>query len=100
MRFETQPEIYKSFLRILHTYHEEHHTIKDVYDQVANLFHSHLDLLSEFKQFLPDTTSNDSPPSRPRRIKSVCISTFPPFPLSLSILFLPSLSPPPSCCIS
>mmetsp|Transcript_41164 Transcript_41164/g.63431 ORF Transcript_41164/g.63431 Transcript_41164/m.63431 type:complete len:860 (-) Transcript_41164:67-2646(-) len=57
LRFESKPEIYKSFLRILHTFHEEHHTIKDVYEQVATLFRSHPDLLSEFKQFLPDKSA-------------------------------------------
>lgn len=57
VRFESQPEIYKSFLRILHTFHEEHHTIKDVYDQVADLFCDHKDLLDEFKQFLPEKSS-------------------------------------------
>jgi paired amphipathic helix protein Sin3a len=41
-------------LEILHAYHRENHTIKDVYDQVATLFHNHTDLLEEFTQFLPD----------------------------------------------
>jgi hypothetical protein len=36
-RFSNQPQIYKSFLEILHTYHKEQHTIKDVYDQVRPL---------------------------------------------------------------
>ena len=49
-----QERIYKAFLEILHTYHKEQHTIKDVYDQVANLFQNHPDLLEEFTQFLPD----------------------------------------------
>jgi paired amphipathic helix protein Sin3a len=53
-RFALQPHIYKAFLEILHTYHKEQHTIKDVYDQVANLFANHPDLLDEFTQFLPD----------------------------------------------
>lgn len=38
MRFALQPQIYKAFLEILHTYHKEQHTIKDVYEQVAQLF--------------------------------------------------------------
>lgn len=38
MRFALQPQIYKAFLEILHTYHKEQHTIKDVYEQVAHLF--------------------------------------------------------------
>jgi histone deacetylase complex regulatory component SIN3 len=33
-RFQMQPTVYKSFLDILHAYHKEQHTIKDVYDQV------------------------------------------------------------------
>lgn len=58
-RFNTQPEVYKAFLEILHTYHKEQHTIKDVFDQVAKLFANHSDLLEEFTQFLPD---NPGPP--------------------------------------
>jgi paired amphipathic helix protein Sin3a len=54
VRFAGQPPIYKAFLEILHTYHKEQHTIKDVYEQVAQLFQSHTDLLDEFQQFLPD----------------------------------------------
>jgi histone deacetylase complex regulatory component SIN3 len=38
MRFLHQPQIYKNFLEILHTFHREQHTIKDVYEQVAYLF--------------------------------------------------------------
>lgn len=53
-RFALQPQVYKSFLKILHTYHQEQHTIKDVYEHVAVLFAKHPDLLEEFTQFLPD----------------------------------------------
>eukprot|EP01117_Protostelium_nocturnum_P014921 TRINITY_DN5733_c0_g1_i1.p1 TRINITY_DN5733_c0_g1~~TRINITY_DN5733_c0_g1_i1.p1 ORF type:complete len:1288 (-),score=467.49 TRINITY_DN5733_c0_g1_i1:104-3967(-) len=53
-RFVTQPHVYKAFLKILHTYHQEQHTIKDVYEHVALLFAKHQDLLEEFTQFLPD----------------------------------------------
>jgi len=71
VRFELKPEIYKSFLRILHTYHEEHHTITDVYEQVAKLFEMHPDLLQEFKAFLPDSTPRETyASSRPRRTKA------------------------------
>ena len=62
MRFENEPDVYRNFLRILHTYHEEH-TIKDVYSQVEKLFADHQDLLVEFKQFLPDSPV---PPSNNR----------------------------------
>lgn len=41
LRFASQPQIYKAFLEILHTYHKEQHTIKDVYAQVATLFQHH-----------------------------------------------------------
>ena len=60
MRFVHQPHTYKSFLEILHTFHREQHTIKDVYDQVATLFHDHPDLLEEFSQFLPDPQANQN----------------------------------------
>mgnify|MGYP001123708163 FL=1 len=59
-RFSSQPDIYKNFLEILHTYQREQKSIKEVYDQVAQLFRSHSDLLSEFSQFLPDTSSPSS----------------------------------------
>jgi histone deacetylase complex regulatory component SIN3 len=73
MRFALQPHIYKAFLEILHTYHKEQHTIKvgyfpvfsfykDVYEQVANLFRNHQDLLDEFTQFLPDPVAAQPPP--------------------------------------
>jgi paired amphipathic helix protein Sin3a len=52
-RFSDQPETYKSFLDILHTYQKEQTTIKKVYEQVATLFKDHADLLDEFTQFLP-----------------------------------------------
>lgn len=59
-RFQHQPTVYKSFLDILHAYHKEQHTIKDVYDQVATLFANHPDLLEEFTQFLPDPVANNN----------------------------------------
>eukprot|EP01116_Phalansterium_solitarium_P019014 TRINITY_DN5195_c0_g1_i1.p1 TRINITY_DN5195_c0_g1~~TRINITY_DN5195_c0_g1_i1.p1 ORF type:complete len:1266 (+),score=480.31 TRINITY_DN5195_c0_g1_i1:73-3870(+) len=61
MRFSNQPQTYKQFLEILHTYHKEQHTIKDVYEQVAKLFASHADLLDEFTQFLPDPMAQAPP---------------------------------------
>ena len=53
-RFAKQPETYKAFLEILHTYQKEQKTIKEVYEQVSTLFKNHSDLLGEFSQFLPD----------------------------------------------
>lgn len=72
-RFQGQPEKYKRFLEILHTYQKEQRTLKDsagigsgvkhlteqeVYSQVAKLFENQSDLLAEFGQFLPDATSH------------------------------------------
>ncbi len=53
-RFSAQPEIYQSFLEILHTYQKEQRSIGEVYGQVATLFRAHADLLDEFSQFLPE----------------------------------------------
>ncbi|CAH1169902.1 unnamed protein product [Phaedon cochleariae] len=78
-RFQGQPEKYKKFLEILHTYQKEQRTLKEsstvatgmkhlteqeVYSQVAKLFENQSDLLAEFGQFLPDATShiNQVPP--------------------------------------
>lgn len=71
-RFQGQPEKYKRFLEILHTYQKEQRTLKEastgiggkqlteqeVYSQVAKLFENQSDLLAEFGQFLPDATSH------------------------------------------
>jgi len=70
-RFQGQPDIYKSFLDILHKYQKEQKNIKDsngtytptlseseVYSQVARLFQRDDDLLREFGQFLPDANGN------------------------------------------
>ncbi|XP_063217594.1 paired amphipathic helix protein Sin3b isoform X4 [Bacillus rossius redtenbacheri] len=72
-RFQGQPDKYKRFLEILHTYQKEQRTAKDgtpnpgkhlteaeVYSQVAKLFEHQEDLLAEFGQFLPDATSHQS----------------------------------------
>ena len=53
-RFAKQPETYKAFLEILHTYQKEQRSIKDVLEQVSQLFADHSDLLQEFTYFLPD----------------------------------------------
>ncbi|XP_035991900.1 paired amphipathic helix protein Sin3a [Fundulus heteroclitus] len=80
-RFQGQPDIYKAFLEILHTYQKEQRNAKEaggnytpalteqeVYTQVARLFKNQEDLLSEFGQFLPDANSSmllgKSPPDR------------------------------------
>lgn len=73
-RFQNQPEKYKRFLEILHTYQKEQRGTKDlggnligeklteteVYSQVARLFDNQDDLLREFGQFLPEATSHPS----------------------------------------
>uniref|UniRef100_UPI0035901EA7 paired amphipathic helix protein Sin3a isoform X2 n=1 Tax=Myxine glutinosa TaxID=7769 RepID=UPI0035901EA7 len=70
-RFQNQPEIYKSFLEILHTYQKEQRNMKEsqgnytpklteqeVYAEVARLFKNQEDLLAEFGQFLPDANGS------------------------------------------
>lgn len=73
-RFQGQPDKYKKFLEILHTYQKEQKTFKEmhsnsggktlteaeVYSQVAKLFENQEDLLAEFGKFLPDATNNHS----------------------------------------
>uniref|UniRef100_A0A674DPL2 Paired amphipathic helix protein Sin3a n=1 Tax=Salmo trutta TaxID=8032 RepID=A0A674DPL2_SALTR len=79
-RFQGQPDIYKAFLEILHTYQKEQRNAKEaggnytpalteqeVYAQVARLFKNQEDLLSEFGQFLPDANSSVVSGSRPRQ---------------------------------
>ncbi|KAM9385202.1 LOW QUALITY PROTEIN: paired amphipathic helix protein Sin3b [Pholidichthys leucotaenia] len=67
-RFLDNPEIYRSFLEILHTYQKEQLEVKEsrggrgssgmtedeVFSKVASLFKGQEDLLAEFGQFLPD----------------------------------------------
>ncbi|XP_037674235.1 paired amphipathic helix protein Sin3b isoform X2 [Choloepus didactylus] len=63
-RFLDHPEIYRSFLEILHTYQKEQLSTKgrpprgmseqEVFTEVASLFRGQEDLLSEFGQFLPE----------------------------------------------
>mmetsp|Transcript_15747 Transcript_15747/g.27617 ORF Transcript_15747/g.27617 Transcript_15747/m.27617 type:complete len:2133 (+) Transcript_15747:330-6728(+) len=52
-RFSGRQSVYRQFLEILHTYQKEQKSIKEVYEQVAELFHDHADLLEEFTMFLP-----------------------------------------------
>lgn len=77
-RFQGQPDKYKRFLEILHTYQKEQRNLKEgstlsgntgagkhlteaeVYSQVAKLFENQEDLLAEFGQFLPDATSHQT----------------------------------------
>ncbi|KAK0096562.1 hypothetical protein PV326_005141 [Microctonus aethiopoides] len=80
-RFQGQPDKYKRFLEILHTYQRQQRMLKDagllgsassvgvsgkhlteaeVYSQVAELFENQKDLLAEFGQFLPDATNQQN----------------------------------------
>jgi len=59
-RFAHEPDTYKSFLEILHTYQKEQRSIKDVLEQVSELFADHADLLKEFTYFLPDSVQEQA----------------------------------------
>jgi len=78
-RFQGQPDVYKQFLEILHTYQKDQKAIKEghrptgpylteaeVYGQVAKLFQNQEDLLAEFGQFLPEATGDNSMMSKGR----------------------------------
>lgn len=77
MNLFRNPNVYKTFLEILHTYQKQQKDAKEssaslaigapttpptllseteVYSKVAQLFTNHEDLLAEFSQFLPDAT--------------------------------------------
>ncbi|KAI9280942.1 hypothetical protein BC943DRAFT_344353 [Umbelopsis sp. AD052] len=62
-RFSNEPDTYKQFLEILQTYQKEQKPIQEVYAQVQILFNGSVDLLDEFKAFLPDTSGNQTPAS-------------------------------------
>ncbi|KAL5257487.1 hypothetical protein ACHWQZ_G012432 [Mnemiopsis leidyi] len=64
-RFQTEPEVYKTFMEILHTFQKDQKTVKDttqhgpmceteVFDKVRVLFKDQPDLLKDFSQFLPE----------------------------------------------
>ena len=55
-RFANDERVYKHFLEILNMYRKNLKTISQVYEEVAQLFKSHNDLLEEFTYFLPDST--------------------------------------------
>ncbi|OZJ02279.1 hypothetical protein BZG36_05062 [Bifiguratus adelaidae] len=59
-RYANDPDSYKQFLEILRTYQKEQKPIQEVYAQVQGLFGGAPDLLDEFKQFLPDTSGNQT----------------------------------------
>ena len=55
-RFSNDERVYKNFLEILNMYRKNVKTISQVYEEVAQLFKHHHDLLDEFTYFLPDST--------------------------------------------
>ena len=57
-RFANQTETYRSFLSLLHSFHRDQRGIKDVYQQVQQLFRNEPDLLEEFSLFLPDNSTS------------------------------------------
>ena len=59
-RFADEPETYKKFLEILHTYQKEQRGIKEVLEEVSVLFEAHPDLLKEFTFFLPDAVQSEA----------------------------------------
>jgi histone deacetylase complex regulatory component SIN3 len=59
-RFSNEPETYKKFLEILHTYQKEQRGIKEVLEEVSVLFAEHPDLLKEFTYFLPEAVQAEA----------------------------------------
>jgi len=59
-RFSKEPQTYKRFLDILHTYQKQQRGIKEVLDDVSNLFSEHPDLLTDFTYFLPDAVQEQA----------------------------------------
>ncbi|PHT57236.1 Paired amphipathic helix protein Sin3-like 4 [Capsicum baccatum] len=57
-RFRNNDHVYISFLDILKMYREEHKNNYEVYHEVAVLFNDHPNLLDEFTNFLPDSSTN------------------------------------------
>lgn len=101
-RFQGQPDKYKRFLEILHTYQKEQRNLKEgtivgggqgsgskqlteaeVYSQVAKLFENQEDLLAEFGQFLPDATSHQTTTTN-RKCEEIPISRKPSVGIKMS----------------
>ncbi|CAM6119768.1 unnamed protein product [Calypogeia fissa] len=55
-RFQSEEHIYKRFVHILNTYHAGTKTIQQVYQDVAELFTEHADLVGELICLFPDST--------------------------------------------
>ncbi|MBW0487355.1 hypothetical protein O181_027070 [Austropuccinia psidii MF-1] len=98
-RFIDQPEIYKTFLEILQTYQRDGMPIDSVYVKVTKLFSSAVDLLDEFKQFLPDLNANDSNGSLSKSSSLLpCSQAHCSTKLSPTLQPFQSLSPIPKSC--
>lgn len=54
-RFVNNPQTYKAFLEILHSYYQGQRPINEVLEEVGELFVHHPDLFNEFRLFLPKT---------------------------------------------
>ena len=59
-RLASEPDTYKKFLDILHTYRKEQRGIKEVIDEVSILFKDHPDLLKDFINIVPDALQKDA----------------------------------------
>jgi histone deacetylase complex regulatory component SIN3 len=86
---QTNERVYKAFLEILNMYRKEEKSISDVYEEVAQLFKHHPDLLEEFTHFLPDS----APPVRAKPGALWCPVACVPPATSLTDCFPPRLSP-------
>ncbi|CAM6112569.1 unnamed protein product [Calypogeia fissa] len=60
-RFQNDEHVYKAFLEILNMYRKGNKSIQEVYQEVAQLFTQHADLVEEFTYFLPDSTGPVAP---------------------------------------
>lgn len=89
-RFAHAPDTYKSFLEILHTYQKEQKGIKDVLDQVFQLFEDHADLLKEFTYFLPDAVQEQAKERLSRATRDCEMRREPPVAESVTPISAPS----------
>lgn len=59
-RYANDSETYRTFLNCLHAFHRDQRSVPDVCRQVGGLFRDAPDLMDEFLQFLPSSTSLSS----------------------------------------
>lgn len=53
-RFSHEPEVFKTFLEIVDEFQSERKSLSELYKQINNLFAGHLDVIEDFKKFLPE----------------------------------------------